>query len=95
MIALDRHRALLAVRSSSIRTIENAGLHDNYTDAHRARVRLAEIDEEFIRSHPLLLDLWAAALDVMRDCHPSLESSCAPDVYAAFRGSLAKLEAMQ
>lgn len=102
MTALDRHRALLAAAEAPLPWYANehgdikTGDGDTvlHQDSTLAEPQDAALAAAAVNSHPLLLDLWAAALDVMRDCHPSLESSCAPDVYAAFRGALAKLEAM-
>ena len=49
-------RALQTRRASCLKAIDDAAFCDNYTDAHRARVELHEIDKKLLEAAPALLD---------------------------------------
>lgn len=53
------HGRLLAERARCCRVVEDAGHFDNYTDAHRARCRIAEIDEAVRKS----IDAYRAVVE--------------------------------
>ncbi len=48
-------RALMDERASCVRTIEGAGMHDNYTDAARARDRKWTVECQLLNAFPALL----------------------------------------
>lgn len=52
---LAERERILADRISCERIIDNAGTFDNYTDVPRARLRLAEIDQDAHNALPLLI----------------------------------------
>ncbi len=48
-------RALMDERASCVRTIEGAGMHDNYTDAARARDRKWTVECQLLNAFPAVL----------------------------------------
>ena len=79
-------RALEAARPGAMRTLENAGFMDNYTDAARARDASAKADDFARNHHAALWDVVEAAKN-----HLDYYVVDGANTFDALRAALAKL----